>query len=152
MQIQLGSRKGTIFVTVVMILSILLILLGLLLTIASTDVRASRSYSDGVRTYYLAQSGVETAIANIMVNRRSNSVDTEMDKITGTPEYSDGTGRLYSVNWNVVYNGIDSTDNNMEKYTISSLAIYKTKYKRTLEVVISVDNAGKVVVKKWQQK
>ncbi len=58
-----NDRKGSVMILVVVITAVILLLGGALLDIALTDVRIARNYQNAQKAYYLAESGIEKAVA-----------------------------------------------------------------------------------------
>lgn len=134
-----SENRGSIFVMVTLIVSILLIALGMLLTVATTDLRISKSYGDGIKAYSLAQSGVEEAMAYVLVpGNRGRSYDAPLEQSPFAGTYSS----LHSVDWNVVYNN--------PGYTITSTGEYNGSIRR-LRVLITLDVNDRITVKEWRQ-
>lgn len=128
------NNKGTVFITVTIIISILIIMMGLLLNITSTDVRISKSYADGVTAYYLAESGAAKAMAYALANRKQDHSET-LSEIS--------CPKSYSVTWSILY------DKSVDIYTITSYTQYGRAY-RKIQVLITIKNSGNITVSDWR--
>ncbi|MDO8610128.1 MAG: pilus assembly PilX N-terminal domain-containing protein, partial [bacterium] len=137
------SNKGSVFITVTTILSILLILMGMLMTISTTDMSISQNYSDGIKAYYMAQSGVELAMAAALSKYASNSTTPASGSYIQS-EYSFAITKnvSWTLNWDIPSN----------KWKVTSTANYGNNRVsvRIINVTLSIIR-GKIVINSWQQ-
>lgn len=140
----LSNTKGTVFITVTIILSVLLIMLSLLLSVTSADVRIANVYSDGVIAYYLAESGAQKAIAYIVYSPKNNFNGLTLTNTNSTFPYS----KDYKVDWKIEYFSSNPSD---RKYVVTSTAIYNYRATRTIQVLLGDVSGGKIQINHWSQ-
>lgn len=153
-----SNNNGTIYIMVVFIASIILTLIGTLLTITAAEVRLSKAYSDGIKAYYIAESGIEKAKAYIL--GQSLPVDGTVfeDKKSYIKSENSSVNffsydKNYSINIAITYDTVGSV------YIITSEAMYNNKVKRKIEVSIKKDDNGtplvqsddKIMIQQWKQ-
>lgn len=141
----LSNTKGTVFITVTIILSVLLIMLSLLLSVTSADVRIANVYSDGVIAYYLAESGAQKAIAYIVMYSPRNTFNgPTLINTNSTFPYS----KDYKVDWKIEYFASNPAD---RKYVVTSTAAYNNRATRTIQVLLGDISGGKIQINHWSQ-
>ncbi len=140
-----SNDKGSIYITVLIILMVILMLLAMLMTITTKDVRTSNLYSEGIKAYYIAHSGIAKGIAHAMANPEESTEETAQENNPFPSQYP----ASHTMEWRVDYN--EENDN----YTITSEGYYeyndKITLKRMLEVTVLIQDELVEVVS-WQQK
>lgn len=148
------NHKGTVYITVVMIISVVLLMLGFLLSITSNDIRAAKSYADAVKAYYIAQSGVNQAMAYILDDPLHQKCSYPAPGTILNNFLASSYNIDHGVQWWYEYNSTDDT------YTITSIGTYKGfadstgivkgRVSRKLRVLISVDGSDRITVREWK--
>lgn len=138
-----SNEQGSIYITVVIILAVILMVLGMLIVITGRDMRTSNLYSEGIRAHYIAQSGIAKGIEFSRTDPKINKAELTEDNI-----FSSDYSAFHRLKWQVNYN---STDKN---YRIISEGLYryndKIDVRRMLEVIIKVQD-GTVELVSWKQ-
>lgn len=139
----LRSKKGSVFITVAMILAILLILMGMLMTISTTDMRIAQNYSDGIKAYYMAQSGVELAMAAALNKDATHSTTPDSGSYIQS-EYS--TAATKNVSWAVDWD----TDSSTWKATATAYYGNNRMSVRSIDVTLTIIDE-QIVINSWKQ-
>jgi type II secretory pathway component PulK len=64
--LKIHKRSGSALVTVMIIFAVLMIMSATIMTLFSTNLKQSKYQEDKLRSYYLAQSGIELGYASLM--------------------------------------------------------------------------------------
>jgi len=143
--VKYSQDKGSIYITVTIILLVILMLLSMLIIIAGRDVRTSDFYSAGIRAYYLAHTGIAEGIAWARSDQKTNNPGKTEENV-----FSDQYPVEHRIQWHVDYSDKNKT------YTIISTGSYSfnnndnIKVQRTLTVTVRVKD-GAVEVDSWLQ-
>ncbi len=135
---KMSNNKGLIIVTVTVVFTIIIMITIVLMTITINTYKTSKSFGEGVKAYYLAESGVSEAYSYLLTHSDAN-VDNHIDSNIFSPIYD----QPHSIAWSVSY------DSNSTAYTITSTGTYK---RSTKELLITAQNVlSKIKVTSWNQ-
>lgn len=128
--------KGSMYITVIIILVIIFMLLSMLMTITGRDARTSDLYSVGIRASYIAYSGIARGIAWAKINQDEDEKDKELTEELRI--FSSQYPAFHRLEWRVDYSDED------ENYTIIATGYYKYNdkitVKRKLKAVVRVQD------------
>ena len=138
----LNKNNGSIFITINMTIAAIIIGISMLLSVSLISFKTSKTFGDGIKAYYIAESGVWDAIKYIKINRGvANNYSISKDNTDNIfPEYTNN----YNYTWVIVSNTLN------QDYVIKSIGTYK-KGERTLNVSISINATNKVIMSDWLQ-
>ncbi|HHV63661.1 MAG TPA: hypothetical protein GXX46_01070 [Peptococcaceae bacterium] len=135
--------KGSIYITVMIILAVLLMLLTMLMIITTKDIRTTHLYSQGIRAYYLAHSGLAQGLAYAKSNPEENQ--TEVIENPFPAQYP----AYHRLEWQVEYNKDE------DNYIITATGYYhynkKITIQRRLEAIVRIED-DLVEILSWRQK
>jgi type II secretory pathway component PulK len=130
-----SSQKGSTFIIVIMVLSIMLIMAGTMAGTVNSELKTSSLYNDGVRAYFIAESGIAEAMDWVKSDNKTN-YNKPVENNLFSPNYS----KTHSLKWEVEYNNVT------QKYTINSAGIYYSSSNipvtRKLTAVVSASDGN----------
>ncbi|MCL6479329.1 MAG: hypothetical protein K6T65_13130 [Peptococcaceae bacterium] len=97
----LKSKKGAAYLWVIVITMVVMILASVYIYIVAADARITNSYANGVRAYYLAESGAELALSqlyNQIKSQRALPVQTDCNTMLATIMTPTGDGSYKKIN------------------------------------------------------
>lgn len=141
-----NNNNGFVYITVSIVLAMIFIMYGALMTNVTTAVTGTNSYSDGVKAYYIAQSGVAFAMEYIADHRDvvadfrpPSPWKSKIDNLFPAEKYPGD----YTINWKVITNTGDTS------YRFQSTGTYKS-YTRTIEILVNYEIWGKFTIQEWK--
>ncbi|MCK4519557.1 MAG: hypothetical protein KAT96_00080 [Candidatus Omnitrophica bacterium] len=117
---RLNSKKGAVLLIAVFIIFLCSILVMGFLEVAVTEIEISRNLRDGAITAYIADTGVEAAVYDLLNGGDGNISRTE-----------------FTVNGNTYYYTVNQTNKFGNIYTIESTGSFKN-FQRVVEARIGI--------------
>lgn len=142
-----NNDKGSIYITVVIIIAVVLMLLSSLTIIVGRDSRTSDLYGAGIKAYYLAHSGITEGISYIIENDPQGNPANPSD--LSTNPFASSYSPDHSYSWSVTYNAAD------KNYKIDATGIYQynenISVTREIEAVVELNTDKSVKIISWSE-
>jgi len=146
------NERASAYLWVITIMLVVLLLSGMFLYLTGSDARIGYSFADGVRAYYLAESGVEYQVNQLYPQFLNVARPERLPQINVSSDRHDKPfAQAYSVehSYTISASGPDL----LYRYTIESTGVYQ-KSTRRVRVVLKVtftNGASAVAIEEWKQ-